>query len=86
MTYELLILFTDIYFFFCGWHLLFSVYMIIGIPGTGTAGLITTIIAFKHGHIVAGILSVIACTGWILQTVGNGIYYQKVRLHRKFQY
>jgi len=70
-------LYFYIYFFFCGWHLLFSVYMVIGIPGTGTAGLITTIIAFKHGHIVAGILSVIACTGWIIQTVGNGIYYQK---------
>jgi hypothetical protein len=60
--------------------------MVIGIPGTGTAGLITTIIAFKHGHIVAGILSVIACTGWIIQTVGNGIYYQKVCLYWMFQY
>jgi len=70
-------LYFYIYFFFCGWHLLYSIYMVIGIPGTGTAGIISTIISFKHGHIVAGILSVIACTGWILQTAGFAFYYQK---------
>jgi secretory carrier-associated membrane protein len=51
---------------------------VIGIPGTGAAGLITTVIAFQHSHYVSGILCVIACVGWIVQTVGNGIYYQKV--------
>ncbi|CAG8718281.1 5596_t:CDS:1, partial [Acaulospora colombiana] len=70
----------DIYFFFCGWHLLYSIYMVIGIPGTGTAGLILTIIAFKHGHIVAGVFCVIALVGWVIQTVGNAFYYHKVRL------
>jgi hypothetical protein len=53
--------------------------MVIGIPGTGTAGVIATILAFKHGHIVGGVLSVIACTGWVIQTVGHAFYYQKVR-------
>ncbi|KAG8759985.1 hypothetical protein FRC14_004427 [Serendipita sp. 396] len=70
-------LYFYIYFFFCGWHLLFSIYMVIGIPGTGTAGIITTIIAFQRHHFVSGVFCIIACIGWIVQTVGNGIYYQK---------
>ena len=70
---------TDIYFFFCGWHLLYSIYMVIGIPGTGTAGIITTVICFQRGKIVAGVLSVIACTGWVIQTAGHAFYYKKVR-------
>ncbi|PVG02764.1 scamp-domain-containing protein, partial [Serendipita vermifera] len=74
-------LYFYIYFFFCGWHLLYSIYMVIGIPGTGTAGLILTIIAFKHGHIVAGVFCVIALVGWVVQTVGNAFYYHKTWLY-----
>jgi secretory carrier-associated membrane protein len=59
--------------------------MVIGIPGTGTAGLILTVIAFKHGHIVAGVFCVIACVGWIVQTVGNAFYYHKVRSTANFE-
>lgn len=70
-------LYFYLYFFFAGWHLLFSVYAVIGIPGTGAAGLITTVIAFKHGHIVSGVLCVISSVGWVIQTVGNALYYQK---------
>ncbi|KZT58959.1 scamp-domain-containing protein [Calocera cornea HHB12733] len=36
-------LFYYIYYIFCGFHLLFSIYMIIGIPSTGSAGLISMI-------------------------------------------
>ena len=52
--------------------------MIIGIPGTGSAGLISTIIAFQHGAIVGGVLGTVATVGWTLQGVGNTWYYRAV--------
>ena len=70
----------DLYFFFCGWHLLFSVYMIIGIPSTGSAGLIQTVSMFSRGHLAAAILGTFASVGWTLQGVGNAFFYRMVRL------
>lgn len=77
--------YLDIYFFFGGWHLLFSVYMIIGIPSTGSAGLIQMIQAYSGGHIAAGILGTFATVGWTLQGVGLAFYYRKVRLTRSWR-
>jgi len=74
-------LYYYIYFFFCGWHLLFSIYMIVGIPGTGSAGLISTIIAFQHGAIVSGVFGTLATIGWTLQGVGNAWYYRAIWQH-----
>ena len=56
--------------------------MIIGIPGTGSAGLISTIIAFQHGAIVGGVFGAIATVGWTLQGVGNAWYYLAVSADR----
>lgn len=53
--------------------------MIIGIPSTGSAGIIQTIQAFSSGHLAAGILSIIASVGWTLQGAGLGFYYRQVR-------
>jgi len=74
-------LYYYIFFFFAGWHLVFSVYMIIGIPSTGSAGLIQTISSYAQGHIVAGILGTIATVGWVLQTVGLAFYYRQTWTH-----
>ncbi|KAH7340883.1 scamp-domain-containing protein [Rhizoctonia solani] len=62
-------------------HLLFSVYMIIGIPSTGSAGLINTVSAFSRGAIVVGVLGIIATVGWTLQGVGNAWYYREIWVH-----
>jgi len=70
-----------IYFFFCGWHLLFSIYMILGIPSTGSAGIIQTIRIFSSGHWVAGIFCIIATVGWTIQGAGNGWYYHQIWQH-----
>ncbi|KAB5596524.1 hypothetical protein CTheo_161 [Ceratobasidium theobromae] len=64
-----------------GFHLLFSLYMIIGIPSTGSAGLINTISAFSRGAIVVGVLGIIATVGWVLQGVGNAWYYRQIWVH-----
>lgn len=74
-------LYYYLYFFFCGWHLLFSVYMILGIPSTGSAGIIQTIRIFNSGHWVAGIFCIIASVGWIVQGAGNGWYYRQIWQH-----
>jgi len=78
-------LYYYLYFFFCGWHLLFSVYMIIGIPSTGSAGLIQTISMYSQGHLAAAILGTFATVGWTLQGVGNGLYYRMIWTHHNEQ-
>jgi len=74
-------LYYYIFFFFAGWHLIFSIYMILGIPSTGSAGLIQTISAFSQGHIVAGILGIVATVGWTLQGLALGWYYRLTWAH-----
>ncbi|KDQ11744.1 hypothetical protein BOTBODRAFT_35175 [Botryobasidium botryosum FD-172 SS1] len=74
-------LYYYIYFVFCGFHLLFSVYMFIGIPSTGSAGLIQTISLFSKGHIVGGVLGIIATVAWAVQGLGNLFYYRQIWNH-----
>lgn len=74
-------LYYYLYFFFGGFHLLFSIYMIIGIPSTGSAGLIQTVSMYSRGALVAGILGTIATVGWTLQGVGNAFYYWQIWQH-----
>ncbi|KAK7693514.1 hypothetical protein QCA50_003082 [Cerrena zonata] len=76
-------LYYYLYFFFGGWHLAFSIYMIIGIPGTGSAGLINLIKSFAGGHLAAGILCIIATIGWTLQGLGNAFYYRQIWSHHR---
>lgn len=73
-----LALFFYLYFFFAGWHLLFVTYMLIGIPSTGSAGLINTISMLSQGHIAAGVLGAVSSAGWTLQVLGGGWLYRSV--------
>jgi len=74
-------LYYYMYFFFGGFHLLFSVYMIIGIPSTGSAGLIQTIQMFSRHAIVAAILGTVATIGWTVQGLGNAFYFRQIWAH-----
>ncbi|KZP19482.1 scamp-domain-containing protein [Athelia psychrophila] len=74
-------LYYYLYFFFGGFHLLFSVYMIIGIPSTGSAGLINTIQMYTHGKIIAAIFGTVATVGWTIQGLGNMYYYRLIWQH-----
>ncbi|KAI6005633.1 scamp family-domain-containing protein [Pisolithus albus] len=71
----------DIFFFFCGFHLLYSIYMVIGIPSTGSAGLIQTIQMYASGHWAAGILGTVATVGWSVQGLGLAYYYRQIWNH-----
>ncbi|KAG2020232.1 hypothetical protein CC2G_005597 [Coprinopsis cinerea AmutBmut pab1-1] len=71
-------LYFYIYFFFGGFHLLYSIYMIIGIPGTGSAGLISMIESWGKPAIVSGVFCTLATVGWILQGAGLTFYYLQI--------
>ncbi|KAH8928353.1 scamp-domain-containing protein [Atractiella rhizophila] len=60
------------YFFFVfgGFHVLYCAYMVVGIPSTGSAGLINTLRAFGDGSIVTGVFGVIATAGWAAEGLG----------------
>ncbi|WVQ90553.1 hypothetical protein IAS59_004333 [Cryptococcus gattii] len=71
-------IFFYIYFLFGGFHLLYSIYMFIGIPSTGSAGLINTISMFSQGHILAAVFGTITTVLWALQVLGGGFLYKRV--------
>ncbi|WWD19326.1 hypothetical protein CI109_103784 [Kwoniella shandongensis] len=71
-------IFFYIYFLFGGFHLLYSIYMLVGIPSTGSAGLINTIAMFSQGHILAAVFGTIATVGWAFQVLGGGFLYKRV--------
>ncbi|KAI0748152.1 scamp-domain-containing protein [Daedaleopsis nitida] len=76
-------LYYYLYFFFGGFHLLFSLYMIIGIPSTGSAGLIQTIQAFSKPSLPSAIIGTVATVGWVVQGVGLAYYYRQIWAHHK---
>lgn len=71
-------LFYYMYFLFAGFHIAFVVYMLIGIPSSGSAGLINLISRFVTGHIVAGVFCVLATVGWGMQVVASIWMYKQV--------
>ncbi|WWC63601.1 uncharacterized protein I303_106206 [Kwoniella dejecticola CBS 10117] len=71
-------IFFYIYFLFGGFHLLYSIYMLVGIPSTGSAGLINTIGMFTQGHILAAVFGTISTVGWAFQVLGGGFLYKRV--------
>jgi len=58
-----------------------SLLRIVGIPGTGSAGLIQTIRLFTDHTWVAAVLGLIATIGWTVQGVGNAYYYRQIYRH-----
>jgi len=74
-------LFYYLYFLFCGFHIAFCVYMFIGIPSTGSGGLINTIHSFATGAIVAGVFCLLSTIGWALEGLVALYTYQSVWRH-----
>ncbi|KAL0946583.1 hypothetical protein HGRIS_012785 [Hohenbuehelia grisea] len=74
-------LYYYMFFVFCGFHLLYSVYMIIGVPSTGSAGLIQTIQGYARRSFVSAALGTVATVGWTLQGVGIAFYYRQIWAH-----
>ncbi|EPQ25905.1 uncharacterized protein PFL1_06578 [Pseudozyma flocculosa PF-1] len=72
-------------YFICGFHLAFSLYCFLGIPSTGSAGLLNTIQCFTNGRIVAGVFGALATAGFALQGLGNLWYYRLIWQHNHEQ-
>jgi len=76
-------LFYYLFFVFGGFHIAFCIYMLIGIPSTGSAGIINTVHAFATGSIVTGVFGVIAIVGWGLESVGMLFEYRSIYAHHQ---
>ncbi|MBW0540004.1 hypothetical protein O181_079719 [Austropuccinia psidii MF-1] len=74
-------IFYLLYFFFGGFHTLFCFYMLIGIPATGSGGLINTISAWGRGNILTGLFGIIDTVGWGLLACGNAWMWRAVWKH-----
>ncbi|KAI9225200.1 MAG: scamp family-domain-containing protein [Piptocephalis tieghemiana] len=69
------------YFVFNGFHIAFSYYMLVGIPGSGSAGLINTISMLSDGKVLAGIFGLIDSIFWAAGGTGNLWLYKLVHRH-----
>ncbi|TNY23620.1 scamp family-domain-containing protein [Rhodotorula diobovata] len=73
--------FYYIFFLFGGFHIAFCVYSFVGVPSSGSAGLINTISSFAGGHIAAGVVCTVATVGWALEAAAFTWAYKNVHAH-----
>ncbi|RKP05440.1 scamp family-domain-containing protein, partial [Thamnocephalis sphaerospora] len=74
-----------IFFIFNGFHIGFQYYMTIGIPGSGSAGIINTISMLSDGRVVAGVFGVIASGLWAAGGTFSLYLYRHVHHHYRVQ-
>ncbi|KAJ1657069.1 hypothetical protein IWQ61_003460 [Dispira simplex] len=73
------------YFVFAGLHILFAFYMAVGIPYSGSAGLINAISMLSGGAVVAGVFCLIDTVCWVVGGLFLLFMYQRVHKHYKTQ-
>ncbi|RKP27112.1 scamp family-domain-containing protein [Syncephalis pseudoplumigaleata] len=73
------------YFIFNGFHIGFQYYMTIGIPASGSAGIINSISMMSDGKVVAAIFGIIAAALWGLGGTFSLYLYRKVHYHYRVQ-
>jgi hypothetical protein len=78
-------LFYYVYFLFGGIHIALSVYLFLGIPSTGSDGLLNMIQSWSSSRIVAAILGVFVTIGFAVQGLGNLWYYREIWKHNHEQ-
>lgn len=72
---------TDCYFVFGGLHIAFQYYMAVGIPGSGSAGLINTISMLSDNKIVAGMFGLVNSVLWAMEGTAGLWLYRQVHAH-----
>ncbi|GAA5848507.1 hypothetical protein JCM8547_004534 [Rhodosporidiobolus lusitaniae] len=73
--------FYYLFFLFGAFHVAFCAYMFVGIPSSGSAGLINTITRFTGGHWVAAVFCTLATVGWALEGLAFLWMYKNVWAH-----
>ncbi|KAJ3108526.1 hypothetical protein HDU97_000808 [Phlyctochytrium planicorne] len=53
------------FFFFNGWHVLFLFYMALGVPSSGSAGIINTISVVTDSKVISGIICAVSSSCWL---------------------
>ncbi|KAK9712372.1 hypothetical protein K7432_007190 [Basidiobolus ranarum] len=78
-------LYYYIFFIFNGFHIGFQFYMAVGIPGSGSGGLINMISMISDGKILAGVFCIVTSLFWIVGGVLSLYLYNQVQSHYKVQ-
>ncbi|RKP38912.1 scamp family-domain-containing protein, partial [Dimargaris cristalligena] len=73
------------YFIFGGLHILVSFYLAVGIPYSGSSGLINAISMFSAGKVVAGVFCILTCACFLAGGLFALFMYRKIHLHYKSQ-
>ncbi|ORX71293.1 scamp-domain-containing protein [Linderina pennispora] len=74
-------MFFYFFFVFNGFHILFDAYMAVGIPGTGSAGIITMIQCLSSSKKAAAAFCGITFSLWVMHAFVSLFMYFKVRHH-----
>ncbi|PWN29953.1 scamp-domain-containing protein [Jaminaea rosea] len=78
-------LFYYTFFIFGGCHIAYSVYIFLGIPSTGSDGLLNMIQSWSSGRVVAAILGIFVTLGFAVQGLGILWYYREIWKHNHEQ-
>ncbi|KAI8849357.1 scamp family-domain-containing protein [Chytridium lagenaria] len=69
------------FFFFGGWHILFVFYMALGIPSSGSSGIINTISVVTDNKIVSGILCSVSSSMWLVHGLVQLYLYKRTHYY-----
>ncbi|KAJ3329477.1 hypothetical protein HDU76_007822, partial [Blyttiomyces sp. JEL0837] len=76
-------LFFYIFLLFEGFHVLYAGYMAVGLPGSGSAGLINFIAVLSYGNYGAAAICVLSLAGWIADALFASWMWTAVSIHTK---
>ncbi|KAI8844786.1 scamp family-domain-containing protein [Chytridium lagenaria] len=76
-------LFFYVFLLFEGFHFLFAAYMTVGLPGSGSGGIINLLSVLSYGNVGAGVVCIVATIGWGLAAVGAFLLWTTVNAHTK---
>jgi len=70
-----------LYLFFGGWNIAFELYIIIGLPDTGSTGFINMINLFGTKNIGEGVISLLALLFWIFAVAVHIFQWRQVSVN-----
>ncbi|KAI9345016.1 scamp family-domain-containing protein [Obelidium mucronatum] len=80
-------MYFNFYFFFGGWHILFDFYMFLGIPGSGSSGVIyaMSLLTDDKSKLASGIMCSISAGLWLLSGLWSLFMYRATHKHYRSQ-
>ncbi|KAJ3071195.1 hypothetical protein HDU98_005677 [Podochytrium sp. JEL0797] len=80
-------MYFNFYFFFGAWHIAFDFYMFLGIPGSGSAGIIyaMSLLTDDQSKLAGGIVCCISSAFWLLSGIFSLTMYRLTHKHYRSQ-